>query len=511
MSHYKRIIAIIIFIAMLTISWDTLIYAAGDDPWGNANSYMENELREASQLGLIPDIMSDTDFTKPITRAEFAHLIVTMLEEYTDVQTQPVMFIEPFSDSDDPVVFKAFGFGIMDRTNDEEALFSPDGTVNREAMADMLYRATHIIAPLADYSVPETPSIPDLDLISQWARQAVIYFYGCGIVTGGGNSVFMPRPVTDEQRASNYGVATREQCVVFAQRVFNELPQIENTRFSVDDKAADVLSYAMDEPQGGVDIDRDELINLLRPFANKVRWGNNMVSLSFIGDLRKVGDDDWIHGYDSAFLYNAFTAIGENQYKLDEEQQLWGGLSGWSRYALTAFDAGVGIRTTHEWNSTSDTGTLYTITTDSFNMFSPMSLRNYMPGRLDWEYKLYDDVVINGERCIVFSTTRKDSLIQEDAPPSIDGRLFPPSQQDTARDTPPGRPPTMDVDVVEYHFISTVSGLRVFFSNYSTVRETTYLAFQIIFGIFPSLTDASQIEPPSDIVFSPPNFQQLPA
>jgi len=471
-------------------------FSAGQDAWSNAHPYMAAELREAQSAGLIPGVLDGADFALPITRAEFAHLIILLCETFTGVSTMPSSG-NPFTDTDDPYAFKAYGFGIMEGADGKGAdgkvaLFSPESTLDRETMAFMFCRALRIVAPLADYGVPKEPEIPDAAAISQWAAPSVSYLYSRGVIIGANNSKFMPRPLTAAQAESNYGIATREQCVVIAKRLYLALPGICGSRFRIEDKAAEVLAYAKDEPQGGEEIARDELADILRPYAAKVRWADNMIATSYLGDYQKVGDGHWRHGYDSAFLYNAFSAKGRSQYKFDEEQTLLGVGAGRSRFALNAFDAELQTMSTYLWDSENEAGEQYGAPSASASFFSHLSLTSYMPGRLNWTYKLYDDDIVGGELCKVFSVTWVEDAIQWDEPPGLAGRGLPPSAM----------PPT-EREVTDYYYISTVSGLCVAQKNYATLRDTTYQSIMIVFNISPSFTDASEIAPPPDIEFIP--------
>jgi len=460
----------------------TFVSAAEQDMWNKANSYMVDSLREAQESGLIPEIIKGEDFTRPITRAEFAHMIVLMLETYTGVSTQPETLVYPFKDTEDPTIYKAFGFGIMDRTDDKEALFSPNGTIDRETMAYMVVRAIRLIAPLADVSVSESLTIPDFDSISSWAEQSVKYLYTHGIVVGGDNHVFMPRPVTDAQKATNYGIATREQCVVVVNRLYKLLPKIQSSRFAIENMTDEIMNYAMEEPQGGEEISRDDLWDILNPYSLKVRWADNLHALSFIGDFTSAEGSDWERGYDAFFMYNSFSGNDLIQTKYDEQQILWGTGAGNRRFALTIFEPEISMLSAYEWDSISDTGTLNNIPVNSSSsLFSPLSLRAYLPSRIDWAYKIYDDAIINGELCKVFSITTQENMI------AGEGSNIPEDW----------------VDKTEYFYISTVSGLNVLKTNYMTLRETTYLTISITFTISPSLTDANLIVPPSNIGFNP--------
>ena len=465
------------------------VHAAGQDAWGKASPYMTGELREAQSIGLIPDIIIGADFTKPITRIEFAHLIILMCETYTGVSTEPHMLAgNPFTDTGDHAVFKAYCFGIMNETNEAGTLFSPDEPIDRETMAYIVYRAIRLMAPLADFTVSDLPDIPDIELISESAKPAVQYLYSRGIINGGKNHIFMPRPVSNSQKTSGYGIATREQCVAVAYRVFKSLPAIQKTRFSVRDKAAEIMSYAADEPQDGKIISREELTAFLQPCANKIRVASNVIAVSFLGDFTKTGDEGWIQGYDSAFLYSAVTVGETNQYKYNEEQTLWGNNSGKSRFALNIFDVEKKLLTSYEWDSVSGTGVKAETTMQSVQIgVTFLSLANYIPGRADSAnvYKIYGDTVINGERCVLFSETRSENMIEGDkAASSRSG------------------PPELLRDITDYFYISTVSGLCVLQSNYETVGDTTYQTIRFVFGISPSLADVSKTEPPANITFT---------
>jgi len=113
---------------------------------------------------------------------------------------------------------------------------------------------------------------------------------------------------------------------------------------------------------------------------------------------------------------------------------------------LSVFDDDLKVLSAYEWNSASDTGTEFKMPMQSYQLYNPSytSLTDYMPSKLNLVYKIFDDTTINGELCKVFSITRQDYLIQSDEPPPTGGK-----------------PPEHIVDVTEYYYISTVSGLCV--------------------------------------------------
>ena len=439
---------------------------------------------EAEELGLLPDSIKDADPKKPITRGEFAELVLLMCETYTGEEITP-MGNYRFTDTDDPKILKAYFLGLVNAADIAERLFSPDDLIDRETMAVMYYNAIKLLAPLADYFVSAGPVIPDLQDISEFAADSVKYLYSKQILVGGTSGYFMPRPITEAQKAANYGMATREQAVIVALRIFKALPEIVETRFLKENMAAEMMNYAKEEPQGGVEIGRDELVAILFPISLRVRLANNMSALSFTGDYIKTAGEEWRWGYDSFYMYNTWSAHGDSQYKYDEQQVLRGAIAGYTRYSLSSFDADIGRLSSYLWDSKSDVGEKNTVALQSYSLFDFYSLTAYIPKVNSGVLKIFDDEVINGQLCKVFSETILKSTIQGDTPP---GSGFGPPPEDYREET-------------TYFYISTVTGLCTMKRSYDTLRNETYQMVEIIFTITPSLTDAKKITPPANIEF----------
>ena len=124
MPRLFRVISLALVTLIITSIPGVALSAAGQDLWGDAHEYMIDELKEAQSDGLIPAILDGADFTKPITRVEFAQLIVLLCETFTGVSTVPSS-PNRFTDTDDECAFKAYGFGIMEGTDAQGTLFSP--------------------------------------------------------------------------------------------------------------------------------------------------------------------------------------------------------------------------------------------------------------------------------------------------------------------------------------------------------------------------------------------------
>jgi hypothetical protein len=198
----------------------------------NASQWALGELAEADRLGLIPDSLRDADLTRPITRAEFAAVSVKAFEALSGEKAEAGE--DPFTDTDDPEVLKAYKVGIT--TGTSSTTFDPDTLLNREQAATMLTRVYKKVSiegwdmsrdgEFADafsamFTMPEP--FEDDERISGWAKPSVYFMYANGIINGIGNNTFAPKAVTDAETAIGYAQATREQALAIAVRMVKNL------------------------------------------------------------------------------------------------------------------------------------------------------------------------------------------------------------------------------------------------------------------------------------------------
>ena len=198
--------------------------------WGNAHGWAEKELQEAADLGLIPDCLRGEDLTKPITRAEFAAVSVKLYEALSGLRAEPVE-VNPFTDTKDPEVLKAFNVGV---TNGISATaFEPDTLISREQTATMLTRVYKKLtlsgwtletdgqykdAFKALFTMPAL--FADDGDISGWAKDSVYFMAANGIVNGVGDNRFAPKIDISRESAT---CATREQALLMSVRTVNKL------------------------------------------------------------------------------------------------------------------------------------------------------------------------------------------------------------------------------------------------------------------------------------------------
>ena len=154
----------------------------------------------AIALGLVPYHLQ-SNYTQPITRAEFAELAVTFYEfMFGEVQGRST-----FADTNDVSVQKAAYLGIVSGVGNN--MFAPDNQLTREQAAAMLSRLSYAIGfPLTT----SPPTFSDNQTISSWAFDVVGEVQGAGIMSGVGNNMFAP-----------LGVYTREQSIITIVRVLD--------------------------------------------------------------------------------------------------------------------------------------------------------------------------------------------------------------------------------------------------------------------------------------------------
>lgn len=201
--------------------WSNIV-SINTPSWSEASSWATEELKKADQYGLIPEILRGADMTKPITREEFCELALLLYEATKDETPSPVS-PNPFNDTKNTQVLKAFALGITKGTS--ATTFDPDKTITRQECATMLYRTIKAIAPDADYSIAGVgvPDFPDQKHIASWAVEATKYMSKLGIIKGDSQGNFMPKATTTAQQAAGYGIATREAAILMSVRTYDAM------------------------------------------------------------------------------------------------------------------------------------------------------------------------------------------------------------------------------------------------------------------------------------------------
>ena len=194
-----------------------------------ASEWAVAELERAEELGLIPDCLEGADLTADITRAEFAAVAVKVYEALSGTPAIPIVN-NPFTDCNDVEVLKAYNIGAVNGTS--ATTYDPDALLNREQAATMLTRVFKKVT-LAGWTLPtdsqftlpytKPAAFADDKDISDWAKDSVYFMAANGIINGVGNNKFAPKNVTTEEQATGYANATREQALLIAVRMVENL------------------------------------------------------------------------------------------------------------------------------------------------------------------------------------------------------------------------------------------------------------------------------------------------
>jgi len=194
-----------------------------------SSDWASDDLQKASDMGLIPDVLMEADLTKPISRLEFAAVCVKVYENLAGTKAIPAI-VNPFTDTSDVEVLKAYNTGITSGIAADK--FGPNVLLNREQAATMLTRVfKRVTIPgwtldtdsqyTLNYTMPA--KFADDAKISAFAKPSVYFMVSNEIISGVGNNVFAPAAVTSAEKAKNYASATREQALVIAVRMAENL------------------------------------------------------------------------------------------------------------------------------------------------------------------------------------------------------------------------------------------------------------------------------------------------
>jgi len=175
------------------------------------SEWAQNEVQWASQNGILDLNLMGNDYTKPITRLQFASIAVKLAECLTGTAITPAPK-GTFADTDNEYVLKAYAAGITSGVSATE--FNPNGTLTRQQMATFIYRALMYVKDNTNIRyttyTPALESYNDSREIADWARTSLGFMNALGLVKGVSATEISPN-----------GTCTIEQAVVVANRSVN--------------------------------------------------------------------------------------------------------------------------------------------------------------------------------------------------------------------------------------------------------------------------------------------------
>ena len=175
--------------------------------WSKASDWAVPELKDALNYALIPTSLDNKDYTKNITRAEFAAVAVRMYESIVMKAAEPISK-NPFTDTNDSEILKAYALGITNGTS--ETTFEPNSLITRQEMATMMVRALEKAGISTSVNLNKVNKFADHNKIDSWALNGVYFMSNIGIIKGKGNNTF-----------DVLGNATKEEALAISIRSVN--------------------------------------------------------------------------------------------------------------------------------------------------------------------------------------------------------------------------------------------------------------------------------------------------
>ena len=157
--------------------------------WEKADDWAEEEMEKADEIGLIPETFAKKDFTKKIDRTDFVAVAVKLYEAISGKKAETLPS-NPFADTDNEYVSKAYALGITKGTS--ETTFSPDAEITREEMSAMLTRALEKAGIDITIDTETTDKFDDDTDIHDWGRTSIYFMSSKEIIKGIGDNKMNP-------------------------------------------------------------------------------------------------------------------------------------------------------------------------------------------------------------------------------------------------------------------------------------------------------------------------------
>ena len=162
-----------------------------------ASSWALEELNKAVEYGLYIDKIMN-NYNQNITREEFCELVIKLYEKLKATETIPIS-PNPFRDTQNESILKAFGAGIVKGTSADS--FSPYNPITRQDICVMLYRAITDAVANVNTNIDGVPMFVDENLIGSWAIKEIKFAYKNNIMKGSDSNKIMPRDNTNREQA----------------------------------------------------------------------------------------------------------------------------------------------------------------------------------------------------------------------------------------------------------------------------------------------------------------------
>jgi len=309
LNQVGRLGVMLMIMTLILSMMGTGALAAEPSEWAN------DEIEAAIELNAVTETLL-SDYQGNLTRDAFIELLVKTYESVTDEVVDVATVKNPFTDTDQLHVIKAYAVGISKGTT--ATTFSPGDLVSREQMVVLFVRMVEAVEAKRNFVIFQEASDGEIfyddGSIAPYAKAAIYKALANGIIAGGGDHLMNPTDLSTSEQALviNYRLLRRiidtgkisimwrlnlldyeESVRVVAERDLGKYLDSDKKAFVT----ADVLNMRF-EPV--VDDDGDNIVRRLQAYEE-------VVILEEVGDWYKIAATGDVEGYVYATYIHAYS------------------------------------------------------------------------------------------------------------------------------------------------------------------------------------------------------------
>lgn len=187
----KRILSFIVVLTLILSMVPTAL------AFENVSGWAEESVETMDDLGLIPDSLLDTDLKKGITRLDMCRIAMETYEFLT-LRDIPVPALNPFKDTDDEDVARAYAVGLV--KGNGNGTFKPDQILTRAEFFCFVSNLLNAVGyPIDESDYAGLDAFSDAASLPSWAVQQTKLAVGLGIVKGDDGRLAFNDKTTAEQ------------------------------------------------------------------------------------------------------------------------------------------------------------------------------------------------------------------------------------------------------------------------------------------------------------------------
>lgn len=199
-------LAILALVMVVLMSNSSLVFAQSST--SVPSNWAKADISRAKENKIIPDSMV-LGYKTRITREEFSEIAVKLYEALAGYKVV-LQGANPFVDTKNTSVRIANELGIVKGRG--KGIFAPYDMITRQEISVILYRTLQASKPGNNYAFNYDYVFIDDYQIASWAKGAVGYLYGVGVINGVGYDMFDPMRNT-----------SKEEAIVLAQRLHDKV------------------------------------------------------------------------------------------------------------------------------------------------------------------------------------------------------------------------------------------------------------------------------------------------